>query len=255
MIMRKTITCKSCGEYKETHGHGLCRKCYNKQYGKQNRAELNRKAKIYQEDNRDEINLRGRKRYAANSETFRQKNRLYHAEHRDELNQKNRLYYDAHRDKINMARGEKRHNEGETSMAENRECSLFLGVHVAEQVLSKVFKNVVRMPNGNAGYDFICNKGKKIDAKSSCTHVSGSDWTFSIRKNKIADMFLLLTFNNRDDLKPLHIWLIPADVINHRQNIGISESNLPKWDKYKLDINKVTACCDVMKQTNQEKVA
>ena len=257
MIMRKTIICESCGEYKETHGHGLCRQCYNKQYSKQNRAELNRKAKIYQEENRDEINLKGRKRYATNREKFRQKNRLYRAKHRDELNQKKRLHYEAHRDEINTVRGEKRHENGETSMAENGKCSLFLGVHVAEQVLSNVFKDVVQMPNGNAGYDFICNKGKKIDVKSSCTriHDRWSDhWAFMINKNKIADFFLCLAFDNREDLNPLHIWLIPAKLVNHRMHIGVSESTLSKWNKYKLDINKVAACCDTMKQTSQTKV-
>ena len=64
-------------------------------------------------------------------------------------------------------------------------------------------------------------------------------------------MFLLIAFNNRDDLKPLHIWLVPADAINHIQNTGISESTLLKWDKYKLDINKVAACCDRMKRLDE----
>ena len=245
------MICKACGEDKKHQGHGLCKVCYHKQYYERTRAEHKRKAKIYQETHTEEIQQHKKEYYAAHREKFRQKDRLYKAEHRDELIQKRRAHYEAHRNEINIARGEKRHDNGGTAMDENRECTLFLGVHVAEQVLSKVFKNVIRMPLQNPGYDFVCNKGKKIDVKSSCTHASGSNWAFDIRKNKIADMFLLLAFNNRDDLKPLHIWLVPADLINHIQNAGISESTLLKWDEYKLDIDKVTACCDSMKRNQQ----
>jgi len=64
---------------------------------------------------------------------------------------------------------ERRHRLGiSRPMGENRDCSKFLGVHVAEQVLSQVFNNVEVMPHNNKGFDFICNRGKKIDVKSSC---------------------------------------------------------------------------------------
>jgi hypothetical protein len=126
-------------------------------------------------------------------------------------------------------------------------------VHVAEQVLSKVFKGVEQMPYGHKGYDFICNQGKKIDVKSACTqtHDRKSDSrTFMIRKNKIADYFLCLAFDNREDLNPLHIWLISGHIINHLIGATISESTLSKWDEYKLDIDKVVKCCDSMKHSS-----
>ena len=130
----------------------------------------------------------------------------------------------------------------------NKECSLFLGDTVAETVLSKVFKNVVRTPNMYRGFDFWCNNQKKIDVKSSCTR-SGktSTWAFVIRKNKIADYFLCIAFDNRQDLNPLQLWLIPGNVINHLTAVTFSESTLHKWQEYELPIGKTIACCDTLR--------
>ena len=135
-------------------------------------------------------------------------------------------------------------------MSENRGCPLFLGVHVAEQVLALVFNHVDRMPNNNPGYDFICGNGYRIDVKSACRSVRkiGSDrWEFYIGKNQIAEYFLCLAFDNRDDLNPEHVWLIPARYVNDHMTVGVSESTIAKWDEYKLDVEKVSACCNIMK--------
>lgn len=160
-------------------------------------------------------------------------------------------YYKANRDRILSSCKELSYAHGAKPASENKQCSAFLGVHVAERVLSKVFKDVKAMPPNHPGYDFICSKGKKIDVKSACIYTrpkwSGS-WNFVINKNKVADFFLCLAFDNRKDLNPLHIWLIPGVIINTLVGAGISESTLPKWDEYKLDINKVITCCDSMKQ-------
>ena len=135
-------------------------------------------------------------------------------------------------------------------MDKNRECSSFLGVYVAERVLSHVFKNVNKMPMNNPGYDFICSRDYLVDVKCSCKHhikKKVDRWMFNIRKNQIADYFLFLAFDNREDLNPLHIWLIPGDKINDHINVCVSESRLDKWDEYKLDIYKVTKCCDMLR--------
>lgn len=184
--------CKSCCEEKKYYAHGMCRRCYQKQY------------------------------YSDKS---------------------NRI-------KINAGVRECRYKRGGKSMSENKSCPSFLGVHIAENVLSKVFKDVKKMPPCNPGYDFICKSGKKIDVKSSCIYhrVNRSDsWAFSINKNKCADYFLCLAFDNRDDLNPLHIWLIPSWKVSMYMGTGISESTLFKWNEYKLDIGKVLACCDSLK--------
>ncbi len=98
---------------------------------------------------------------------------------------------------------------------DNKKCSSYLGVGIAERVLSHVFKNVELMPMSNPGYDFICNHGKKIDVKSSCRyfHIGRSDsWMFTINKNTSADYFLCIAFDDREHLNPEHVWLIPGDV-------------------------------------------
>ena len=108
------------------------------------------------------------------------------------------------------------------------------------------------MPYGHKGFDFFCNKGKKIDVKSACIYIDNrgnrsDSWSFHIHRNSIADYFLCLAFDNREDLNPLHIWLIPGHIVNHLKGATIAESTLSKWDEYKLDINKVATCCNSMK--------
>jgi len=138
-----------------------------------------------------------------------------------------------------------------TPMKENKECSSYLGVYVAERTLKHLFKDVEVMPYGYKGYDFICNKGKKIDVKSACMKVGkgnrSNSFDFNIKCNKICDYFLCLAFDNRDDLNPLHMWLLPSTKIHHLINASISISTINKWNEYKLDIDKVAECCNVMK--------
>jgi len=136
--------------------------------------------------------------------------------------------------------------QGMRPFNENKECTQYLGVHIAERVLSHVFKDVVKMPHNNPGYDFICKKGMKVDVKSSCQYKNGS-WLFTIRRNTAADYFLCLAFDNRENLNPLHAWLIPGSAVNHISCTSISPSTLHKWDEYALDISKISACCDTMR--------
>ena len=102
---------------------------------------------------------------------------------------------------------------GRLPFNENKECSQFLGIHIAEQVLSHVFKDVEQMPMNNPGYDFICNHGKKIDIKSSCLRKKGN-WLFNIKRNTTANYFLCLAFDDRGNMTPLHAWLIPGSKLN-----------------------------------------
>lgn len=116
---------------------------------------------------------------------------------------------------------------GVVPYTENKECSSYLGIGIAEEVLYRVFKDVVRMPMNNHGFDFVCNKGKRIDVKSSCIREAGG-WKFTIRRNHVADFFLCIAFDNRTDLNPLHLWLIPSHIVNYKTNAGISLSSLHK---------------------------
>ena len=123
---------------------------------------------------------------------------------------------------------------------------MFLGVHIAERVLSMAFKDVKRMPIRNPGYDFICNHDKLIEIKSSCRHKNGQ-WSFNVKRNVTADYFLFLAFDNRKDLNPLHAWLIPGSVVNHLRMATVRKGTIHKWDEYALDISKISDCCDAMR--------
>lgn len=136
---------------------------------------------------------------------------------------------------------------GHLPMSDNKDCASYLGVYIAERVLRHTFKDVEMMPYNNKGYDFVCNKGMLIDGKSSCKLKKGG-WKFNITRNKIADYFLCLAFDNRRNLNTLYAWLLPGDKFNHLTSAGISPSTIHKWDEYKLDINKISACCDIMKK-------
>ncbi len=139
-------------------------------------------------------------------------------------------------------------------MAEAKECSSYLGVYVAERVLEKFFYHVERMPYGTPGFDYICGKGYKIDVKASCEikYRSGKStyWSFRINRNKIADYFLCLAFDDRARLNPLHVWLIPSHVINDKSGamIGNSKRSLSKWATYEKPLDKVISCCNLLKQ-------
>lgn len=164
------------------------------------------------------------------------------------LMDKNKEWYHANLDKARAQKTRANRKHGMEPMNENRECASFLGVHVAEQVLSKVFKNVERMPTNNRGYDFICGKGYKIDVKSSTIHKKRTYWQFHVDRNVVADYFLCIAFDNRDDLNPLHLWLVPGNVINKFRGVSIHPTTIQKWDEYMLDIDSVIKCCDTMKK-------
>ena len=200
--------CKICGEIKIFYAKGLCESCYKKGYYE----------KHYKEHHEEEL-LRSKQ---------------YRESHKEEIRVKSKYYNES--------------KPGYRSSKTNKECSLYLGCTVAEEVLSHIFENVQRMPNGNPGYDFICGKGYKIDAKSSCSQKGKyNPWKFSIDRNTIADYFLCLAFDNREDLNPVHIWMIPPKISNDKHTIGISESTISKWNKYRLDINKVIKYCNTLR--------
>jgi len=176
----------------------------------------------------------------------------YNKQHQDDIRERRRAkrkeYYLVHKDELLAKQRQHQRKCGGLPMSENRQCSSFLGVHVAERVLAKVFKDVEVMPHNNPGYDFICGKGYKIDVKCACIKKKKNSWGFNIKKNTIADYFLCLAFDDRDNLEPQHIWLIPSDHINNLTGLTISSSTLQRWSKYELDkLDKIISCCNVIK--------
>lgn len=138
-------------------------------------------------------------------------------------------------------------------MMDAKDCSSYLGVYVAERALSKFFDNIQRMPPNNPGYDFLCGGGHKIDVKSSCLrHYRGHPgWYFYIKRNQIADYFLCLAFDNRENLNPLHVWLLPAVLVNKKMSKLISDVPwvLAKWAQYEYPLDRVIACCTQIRES------
>ena len=138
-------------------------------------------------------------------------------------------------------------------MAEAKDCSLWLGVHIAERILSKYFDNLTRMPPNNPGYDYICGRGYKIDVKSSCLIADKGHgnrrWVFNTCKNQTADYFLCLAFDNRESLQPLHIWLIPASFVRGNTKFSVmgNSKGVSKWAAYERPIDRVLECCEQIK--------
>jgi hypothetical protein len=136
-------------------------------------------------------------------------------------------------------------------MSKSKGSSSYLGVFVAERLLGSVFNHVERMPYGHAGWDFICGKGKRIDVKSSTLHKSSRglpkhEWKFTVRRNEKADSFLCIAFDDRESLTPMHIWLIPARMINHLKTLSISNTEycLSKWKQFEKSTQEATARCE-----------
>lgn len=146
-------------------------------------------------------------------------------------------------------------------LSENKSCPLYLGVHIAERILSKIFLEVQRLPLHNKGYDFICSKEHKIDVKSACLFKEDNAWHFHIRRNKVADYFLLIAFDNRISLNPRHIWLISgtetiktmlnrkkyvSNQLNSKNELQIFNSeHLNIFKEYELidKLEKIKECC------------
>jgi hypothetical protein len=139
-----------------------------------------------------------------------------------------------------------------TGIENNKTCSTYLGVHIAERILSHIYPNVERMPYGHSGYDFICGRGYMVDVKSATLSKNSVGWGFHIRNNTIADYFLCIAFDNREDLNPQHIWLIPGHIINNKESLYIAESTINKWYQYERSIDDIISCCNTLYGDNTD---
>lgn len=137
---------------------------------------------------------------------------------------------------------------GETQKSSDpcRNVGNFLGVNVAEEVLSRVFKDVQRMPYGHP-FDLICNKDKLVDVKAASRRNGvNSSWFFNIYKNSIPDYFACLAFDNVDSLNLLHFWLIPGEKVNNKTGFSVVENDLDSWAEFEKPIDELLKCCNVL---------
>lgn len=225
-------TCSKCGEmkpldefYKSKDGkygrRAICKKCFGKQ------------SKKHTQEHPEKYRKYALKYYYKNREDSLVKMKRYNEGHKEERRQKGNY----------------------ESMYENKSCSQYLGIVIGERLCRHLFKDVQVMPRGNTGYDIICNKGKKIDVKTACITLADSKyphWQFYINNNTIPDYFILVAFDNRTDLNPLHIWMIPGKEINNQGSASIAPSTIHKWNEWERDIKDAQLCCTELKESIYE---
>jgi len=163
----------------------------------------------------------------------------------------------------NEFRRERNHKLGrQQSMEENKLCASHLGVHIAEnkyagEILQKVYKYVIHMPNNNIGYDYKCSNDNiswdKIDVKSACLHefncvskyyelYTYDIWEFPIKRNVIADAFLLISFDNRTNINMKYCWFFKSNtylnggIVKDKKILKIYNTikGLMKYKRYEL---------------------
>lgn len=148
------------------------------------------------------------------------------------------------------------HKIGKCSpMQLNKDCTTYFGIWIAENYIVKTFEDVDKAPYGTIGYDWICNKGKKIECKARCLD-SANRWSYPIADNNnnyntIADYFIISAWDNRESLNPLHIWIFHRDDIVRREPFwmrsSISISNTKKGLK-EFEKFEVTGRLDKLKE-------
>jgi hypothetical protein len=106
-------------------------------------------------------------------------------------------------------------------MEENKDCAHYLGTIVAERqygriILPEMFGGIEQeMPYGNPWYDFLVKGNIKVDVKSCCLKETKGwiGWEPHVRYNNVTDYFVILAFDDRENLHLVHTWLIGKDEI------------------------------------------
>ena len=259
--------CKHCGfigkpeDFKNPNGR-VCKDCYrkrqsryNKKYRKNNSKKICEGKKRDYQHNRERILKQKREYYKDNREMFRERNKLWHNSdserqkeqyqlNKEEICKQQRKRYENNREKY-----------GHLPWTEIK--NLRLGLYI-EKVIASLF-GVPTETFGTPDIDFTCPNGYKIQVKTaSITYSRGNPrWSFKLKKNKVADYFILVAVNNVNDInkrnfKPTHIWLMEGHLLNYKTGTSISLSRISKWDKYSIMEeyeSRFTDCCAKIKES------
>ena len=266
-------TCKYCGftgnpeEFRNPSGR-VCKECRKEQKRKQSNKryrdspeKVKKQQKKYQQSNKDVISEQKKEHYKNNRDEIRKRQKEDYENHREQRLKKQNKYYRDNRERICEQATTKRRKNGILPWTEIKH--LRLGLYV-EQVVASMFGSVTESL-GNPDVDFICPQGYKIQVKVSSKRFiqnKSPSWGFNIKKNKIADHFILVAVNNIDDIdkedfKPLYIWLMEGCLLNHKAKTSIALPRLHKWDKYSIMEeyeNKFITCCDAIKENKAKDI-
>jgi hypothetical protein len=81
---------------------------------------------------------------------------------------------------------------------------------------NKMFGGIEQeMPYGNPWYDFLVTGNIKVDVKSCCLReMKGwTGWEPHVRYNNATDYFIILVFDDRDNLNLIFVWSIGKNEI------------------------------------------
>lgn len=156
------------------------------------------------------------------------------------------------------------------SMEENKDCPVYFGVCIGEKYVSKTFDNPKMMPYGNPGYDWECKNGLKIQHEARClcksdyaTDGTNPQFKFThIDYNKVADVFILSGWKDRESLEPLLVLVFKKDDIVRGEPFwmrnSLSITNTPKYlrefEKFEVTnrLDKLKEMCKNIKNTSDE---
>lgn len=124
---------------------------------------------------------------------------------------------------------------------EAKDSPTYFGVCIGEKYVSQTFDNPKMMPYGNPGYDWECKNGLKIQHEARCLCKSecaseGTNPQFKfthIDYNKVADVFILSGWKDRESLEPLLVLAFKKDDIVRGE---------PFWMRDSLSITNIPEC-------------
>lgn len=165
----------------------------------------------------------------------------------------------------------------------NESCPSYFGVSFGEELFRRflltIFEHVKKTGYIDKGIDFICKSPKyefvdkhlqfKLERdkeysmqlkvrRLQSVSMGNDNFHFPINYNHIPDYFILVGFNNREDLNPAHIWLIyKDDIIRGRKfwrRNSFSVVNVPQhiieFEKYELkdELEIINKLCNQLKE-------
>ncbi len=174
-------------------------------------------------------------------------------EYKDKCAQK--LGYENDSERMKMMRWEQGIHE---PMEFNTDCPSYFGIYIAEKYIIQTFEDPIHMPPNNPGFDWLCKKKLKIQSKARCigyhSCCDSSIFEFLIKRNSIADWFILSAWDNRDSLTPLHVWIFHKnDIVRGRkfcEFVSLSITNKPEYlkefEKYEVTdkLEKLKEICN-----------
>lgn len=146
----------------------------------------------------------------------------------------------------------------------NDSCASFFGKHIGENLFGRFLKDNIfeyvkyRSGERDGGIDFICKnprqefidkyphlkleigKEYKIQLKMRCLEICHNSvrWNFDICFNNV-DYFILVGWDNRDNLKLMHIWMIHKDEIIRNRKL---------WRRDMMCITNTANCLEMFDQ-------